>query len=95
MLVDFQANVKKRDRILIRQGREQGIEQGREQGIEQGIEQGKEQGILQGIKETEAKALAEKIEIAKKLSKKGLTIEDISESTGLDITVIQNAVEAI
>lgn len=75
MLVDFQANVKKRDRILIRQGREQGIEQGRE--------------------ETEAKALAEKIEIAKKLSKKGLTIEDISESTGLDITVIQNAVEAI
>jgi hypothetical protein len=51
-------------------GLEQGLEQGREQGREQGLEQGREQGALQ---------------IARRLLKKGWSIEEVAETTELDI----------
>jgi predicted transposase/invertase (TIGR01784 family) len=49
----------------------------REEGIEQGIERGREEGI-------ETKAL----EVAKNLIKRGQTLEDVSEITGLDLGTI-------
>ena len=49
-------------------GLEQGLKEGREKGLKQGIEQGFEKG---------------KVEIAKKLIKMGLSIEDIAKATDL------------
>ena len=56
------------------------IEGARQEGIEQGIEQGKKEGIKQGIEEGLKKA---QIEMAKKLLKKEMTVEEIEEITKL------------
>lgn len=54
------------------EGREAGIKEGREKGIAEGIEEGIQKGIYK-----------EKIKIAKKLLKNGLSISEIVEITGL------------
>jgi predicted transposase YdaD len=63
-----------------KQGLKQGLEQGKKQGLKQGLEQGIKQGLEEGKKQGELKT---KIETAKKLLKKGIDIEIISEATGL------------
>jgi predicted transposase/invertase (TIGR01784 family) len=52
--------------------------------IIEGRMEGKAEGIIQGRKEGEAKGIIQgKIETAKKMLKKGMSIEDISDCTGL------------
>ena len=60
------------------EGRAQGIEQGRAQGIEQGRAQGIEQGRAQG-----------KIEVARSMLTKGMSVQDIVEITGLEESQIR------
>ena len=61
-------------------GMKEGLEEGKRKGIEQGkkegIEQGKKEGIEQGKKESSK-------EIAIKMLKRKMPIEEISEITGL------------
>lgn len=61
----------------------EGMAEGIAQGIEQGIAKGFEQGIAKGIEQGNS-------EIVKKMLKKGLSMEDIAEMTGLDINDIKN-----
>lgn len=63
---------------MLAAAREEAIRQGLEEGLEQGIEQGIQQGIKQNKKE-----------ITKKLLVKNLSIDEISEITGLSREEIQ------
>ena len=54
----------------------------RKEGLEEGIEKGIEKGIVQGEKQ---KAL----EIAAKLLKKGFSVEEVAEDTGLNIEEVK------
>jgi len=65
----------------------EGIEQGKQEGFVEGIEQGKQEGFVEGV---EQGMLKEKIEIAKRLLTKALTIEEIEELTGLSKEDIKN-----
>ena len=62
---------------------DEGLEIGIEQGIEQGLEKGIEQGIEQGSKKT-------LLETAKNLKKLGVSLDKISEATGLSIDDLNN-----
>ena len=72
----------------IEQGKKEGIEQGKKEGLEQGkkegLEQGKKEGLEQGKKEglEQGKKESSK-EIAIKMLKRKMPIEEISEITGL------------
>lgn len=57
--------------------------EGMAEGIAQGIEQGIAKGIAKGIEQRNS-------EIVQKMLKKGLSMEDIAEMTGLDINDIKN-----
>jgi len=70
-------------RALRQEAREEGLKEGREEGREQGIEQGREQGIEQGIEQ-------EKLETARKLLAKGMSVENILEVTNLPLKTIEN-----
>ncbi len=66
-------------RTILNQGIQKGIQKGIKQGIKQGIEQGKNQGIHETKKEN-----------ALKMLKRGkLTIEEISEDSGLTIEEVK------
>ena len=67
----------------IEKGIKKGIKQGIKQGIEEGIEKGIEKGIIQGSK-------IKAIDIAKNLKKAGISIDIISESSGLSIKEIND-----
>lgn len=66
----------------IKQGVEQGIEQGIVQGREQGIVQGREQGIVQGREQY-------RDETIRKMKRKGLTNEQISNFTDIPLNIVQ------
>ena len=66
-----------------RQGWEQDArEEGFEKGIEKGIEKGREEGIAKGREE-------EKQNLAFKLIKKNMSVQEVCEITGLSETEIQ------
>ncbi|WHE07047.1 Rpn family recombination-promoting nuclease/putative transposase [Thermoanaerobacterium thermosaccharolyticum] len=67
-------------KMIIEKGIEKGIKEGIEKGIEKGIKEGIEKGIEEGIKKG---AKEEKIAIAKKLLKNGMSIDKIAEITEL------------
>ena len=71
---------------ILEEKTEDAIEKGLAQGMEKGLAQGLEQGLEQGRKETKAKI----IDIAKNLKKQGLSVDIISEVTGLSKEVIDN-----
>ena len=60
----------------LEKGRAEGIEKGRTEGIEKGRAQGKEEGLAEGM-------VKGKIEIAKTMLAKGMSVEMIAEITGL------------
>ncbi len=66
----------------IEKGMEQGFEQGMEQGREQGMEQGREQGIGLGRESSRS-------EIVLNMISKGVSLEDISDLTGIPPEVVQ------
>mgnify|MGYP003294640716 CR=1 FL=1 len=70
----------------ILEAREDGMAKGLEQGLQQGLEQGKKLGLEEGSKKKQ-------LEIAKKLLDKKMSIEEIAEITGLDISIIKNLAE--
>ena len=63
------------------------FDDGEKKGFEKGIQKGIEKGIQKGIQKG---AKAEKLQIAKKMLKKNITIEDIMDMTGLTQTEIED-----
>ena len=57
-------------------GKAQGLEEGKAQGLEEGKAQGLQEGKTQGMQQS-------KIEIAKKMLSKGISLDLITEMTGL------------
>ena len=53
---------------------EKGMEKGREEGMQQGVEKGREEGREEALLQT-----------AKKLLARGMSVDDVSETTGLSI----------
>ena len=70
------------DYIAENKGYEEGIEEGRIEGRAEGIEEGRIEGIEEGSKQ-------KAYEIAKKMLKKGNSIKDICDITGLSIEEIE------
>ena len=62
------------------QGKEEGLKVGKEEGLQQGIKEGRKEGREEGKKEGREE---EKINIVRKLLKKGMAIDEISEITGM------------
>ncbi len=84
-----------------RYAREQGLKEGRRlgkkigirEGIREGIKEGIKQGIQQGIQQGINKGAKEKqIEIAKKMLKNGMKLEQIQEMTELTKEEIENLI---
>ena len=70
------------------EGIETGIKKGRAEGIETGIKKGIETGIERGIKKGRAEG---KIENARTMLRKGYSLADIIEITGLTAKQLKNA----
>jgi predicted transposase/invertase (TIGR01784 family) len=69
--------------IGLEKGKAIGLEKGKAIGLEKGEAIGLEKGKELGREEERQKANAEKLEIAKKLLQKGVSIEEVSDFTGL------------
>ena len=62
----------------------EGIEAGKAQGLEEGKAQGLQEGKAQGLQEGKAQGMQQsKIEIAKKMLSKGMSLDLVVEMTGL------------
>ena len=60
------------------------VRQGHAKGLEEGLEQGRAKGLEEGLEQGEAKGRAEeKKEVAKKMKAMGMSIEAISQVSGL------------
>ncbi|MDR2092768.1 MAG: hypothetical protein LBP58_05575, partial [Azoarcus sp.] len=66
---------------------EKGFLQGRETGLKEGLEQGLEQGLEKGLEQGREEAL---VSVARNMLKRGMSVEDIVETTGLQPQVIQS-----
>jgi len=72
-MINLQYNQEAEFEIIRQEAKEEGIGEGIERGLERGIERGIEKGAM---------------EVAKKALLKGISIDDISEITGLDVETI-------
>ena len=72
-------------------GLEEGLEQGRAEGRAEGIAEGRAEGIAEGRAEGRAEGQKDKaLEIAQNLRKAGMSIQEISQMTGLSETDIEH-----
>ena len=68
----------------IEAGKAQGLEEGKAQGLQEGKAQGLQEGKAQGLQEGKAQGMQQsKIEIAKKMLSKGMSLDLVLEMTGL------------
>ena len=65
------------------EGKAEGLAEGKAEGLAEGIEKGKAEGLAQGIKETQ-------LSTARKMLQLGMSIEEISEITGLTKEEVDN-----
>ena len=89
-----------REREAIRQqslleGLQKGKLEGKHEGITEGLQKGKLEGIMEGIQKGKLEGKLEGIlegkkETARKLKARGMTVQDISDITGLSIELIQS-----
>ena len=82
---DLRENAIMDEKAIRRKGYEDGHALGHEAGLKEGIEEGIKEGIQQGIQQGQKEGHeSEKINIAKKLKSKRMSIEEIAEITGLE-----------
>ena len=77
------------------EGLAEGIAKGKEEGVSEGMIKGKAEGLAEGIEKGKAEGLAQgirenQLSTARKMLKLGMTIEEISEITGLTKEEIGN-----
>lgn len=74
------------DRLWRKQAMEEGREEGRAQGLEEGRAEGRAEGRVEGLAEGLAEGeIKQAWKTARKMKAKGLSLEDISEFTGLSL----------
>ncbi len=84
-LADLREKAIMDEKAIRRKGYEDGHALGHEAGLKEGIEEGIKEGIQQGIQQGQKEGHeSEKINIAKKLKSKRMSIEEIAEITGLE-----------
>ena len=66
-----------------REGLEKGLEKGREEGLEKGREEGREEGLEKGRE-------AATVEIVRNLLQVGMSVEQLSQTTGLSVDKIRS-----
>jgi len=103
-LARYEAGLKAlEDRVDFKEMLEEGIARGRAEGLAEGMEKGKAEGIAEGMIKGKAEGIAEGMEkglaqgiketqlsTARKMLKLGMTIEEITEITGLTKEEIGN-----
>ena len=62
------------------EGLKQGLQEGRKEGLQQGIQEGRQQGLQQGLQQGQQQS---KLEIARNALAMGLSVEQITQLTGL------------
>ena len=68
----------------LQEGKAQGLQEGKVQGLQEGKAQGLQEGKAQGLQEGKAQGMQQsKIEIAKKMLSKGISLDLVVEMTGL------------
>jgi len=78
----------------LKEGLEKGLEKGRAEGMEKGIKEGLKEGIREGLEKGRAEGkIEEKTEIALKLLKKGMSMEDVSDATELSKEQIEQLIK--
>lgn len=77
--------------VGLAEGRAKGLAEGRAEGLEEGRAEGREEGRAKGLEEGRAEGRTEaKKELVKKMLKKEMNIDLISELTGLTKEEIEN-----
>ena len=72
------------DRVDFKEMLEEGIARGRAEGKAEGLAEGKAEGLAEGMEKGKAEGIKEnQLNTARKMLKLGMTIEEISEITGL------------
>jgi predicted transposase/invertase (TIGR01784 family) len=99
-LARYEAGLKAlEDRVDFKEMLEEGIARGRAEGLAEGMEKGKAEGIAEGMVKGKAEGIAEglakgiketQLSTARKMLKLGMSIEEISEITGLTKDEIGN-----
>ena len=69
-----------------KEGYDEGLEAGKQEGLREGLREGKSKGLRAGI---EAGQLRKAREIAVKMKARGMSLEDISEMTGVEISILE------
>ena len=83
-LARYEAGLKAlEDHVDFKELLEEGIARGREEGLAEGMEKGKAEGLAQGIRENQ-------LSTALKMLRLGMSVEEISEITGLTKDEIGN-----
>ena len=82
MRAEQRENAVRAYRTEMEASKQEGLEKGHKAGLKEGLEKGRKEGIETGKHN-------EKIEMAKKLLKRKLSIEDIVDITGLSIDKIK------
>jgi flagellar biosynthesis/type III secretory pathway protein FliH len=73
------------------EGLAEGMEKGKAEGIAEGMIKGKAEGIAEGMEKGKAEGIKEtQLSTARKMQKLGMTIEEITEITGLTKDEIGN-----
>ena len=68
-------------------GHREGLEKGREEGREEGLEKGREEGREEGLEKGQEEAT---VEIVRNLLQIGLSVEQLSQTTGLSVDKIRS-----
>ena len=84
-LARYEAGLKAlEDRVDFKEMLEEGIARGRAEGKAEGLAEGKAEGLAEGMEKGKAEGIKEnQLNTARKMLKLGMTIEEISEITGL------------
>ena len=95
-LARYEAGLKAlEDRVDFKEMLEEGIARGRAEGKAEGLAEGKAEGLAEGMEKGKAEGLAQgirenQLSTALKMLKLGMTIEEITEITGLTKEEINN-----
>ena len=87
----YEEDMQDRVENAMREGREKGMREGREEGMKEGREEGMKEGREEGMKEGKKEGQKEgKLEDAQNLKRLGVSLDIISQATGLSLGDIEN-----
>ena len=89
--IDFKEMLEEAKKEMLAKGLAEGLEKGKEEGLSEGMIKGKAEGLAEGIEKGLAQGIKEnQLSTARKMLQLGMTIEEISEITGLTKEEVDN-----